>query len=163
MEYKGIKIWEEPRRGSVKRVQNLKNQWYLRNMPLEKLNQNVTFSEACNECIKKDPVLLSKFMEFQQEVEEISLVMLVTTLTHDEVKAIEDQLSVKEFDELIVTSRNALGGGVEDFFAGSISDMSLRTSNQPKSQDSTSSSDQPGGSSAGSTEPSMESPTNSLS
>ncbi|WP_129582608.1 hypothetical protein [Methanolobus psychrotolerans] len=141
----GIKIYDEPRKGSVKRVQNLKNQWYIRNLPLEKLDPKMTVSGAIQECLSKDPELLFKFTEFQQDVEDFQLIMLATVLTYDETKALEDQMTVKEFEELVKTCKTAIGGGVDTFFGESASDMSSTTETTPENLDYMSSSGQPGG------------------
>jgi hypothetical protein len=152
MKWKDITIYDEPRKGSVKRVQNLKNQWYIRNLPLEKLDQKMTVSDAITECLSKDPELLFKFTEFQQDVEDYQIIMLATTMTYDEVKALEDEITVKEFDELVNACKTAIGGGVDDFFDESVSGTFSMTETTPGNLDYTRSSGQPGGLSGESTE-----------
>lgn len=146
MQLQGIEIYSEPRRGSVRRVQNLKTSWYLKHLPLDQLDQQMSFEKAFNECIKKDPDLLCEFLEFQQDIEEIQEIMLATTLTYDDVKRLEDKLSVKEFDEFVERCKQATGG-IVNFFDESGSGTNLTNrKNQPETSECTSSPDQPGGS-----------------
>lgn len=143
---KDITIYEEPRKGSVKRVQGLKNRWYLKHMPLDKLDQQMSFEKAFNECIKKDPELMCEFLEFQQDIEDAQEIMLATALTYDDVKRLEDELSVKEFDEFVVKCKEATGG-IVNFFDESGSGTNLTNrKNQPETSECTSSPGQPGGS-----------------
>jgi hypothetical protein len=154
MEYNGITVYSDPRRGSVRRVQNLKTSWYLKHIPLEKLDQKMTLDQAFQECLKSDPALMGELMEFQQDVEEIQTIMLATTLTYDGVRQLEDELSVEEFDNFVQICRDAVGGGVQDFFGGSGSDINSKNQNEkPENRESMNSPDQHGGSTAESTMP----------
>jgi hypothetical protein len=147
MQLQGIEIYSEPRRGSVRRVQNLKTSWYLKHLPLDKLNQTVSIDRAFNECVKNDPALLAEFLEYQRDIGVVQEIMLATTLTYDDVLELENKLSVKEFDEFVAQCKNAVGGGVQDFFGGSGSDTNSKNQNEkPENSMSTSSSDQHGGS-----------------
>jgi len=147
MQLQGIEIYSEPRRGSVRRVQNLKTSWYLKHLPLDKLNQTVSIDRAFNECIKGDPALMAEFLEFQKDIGVVQEIMLATTLTYDDVLKLENQLSVKEFNELVEKCKDAVGGGVQDFSEESGSDTSSKNPNEkPENSMSTSSSGQHGGS-----------------
>jgi len=163
MEYKGITIYTEPRRGSVKRLQSLKRSWYIQNMPLDKFDQNMTVSEAIRACCEEDRSLLVKITEFNEEYSEFEPIMLATTLTYEDIKELEDRFTMAEFEDLKKMCKRALGGDAEHFFGECEPGMSSKTQTPKESPDSMSSSGQPGGSSAGSTGPLMESPTNSLS
>ncbi len=147
MQLQGIEIYSEPRRGSVRRVQNLKTSWYLKHLPLDKLNQTVSIDRAFNECVKNDPALLAEFLEYQRDIGVVQEIMLATTLTYDDVLELENKLSVKEFDEFVAQCKNAVGGGVQDFFGGSGSDTNSKNQNEkPENRESMNSPDQHGGS-----------------
>jgi len=146
MQLYGIEIYSDPRRGSVRRVQNLTTSWYLKHLPLDKINQTTTIDQAFNECVKNDPALLAEFLEFQRDIDIVQEIMLATTLTYDDVLKLEDQLSVKDFDELVEKCKAAVGD-VHDFSEGSGSDTSSKNLNEkPENSMSTSSSGQHGGS-----------------
>lgn len=163
MEYKGITIYSEPRRGSVKRLQSLKRSWYIQNMPLDKFDQNTTVSEAIRACCEEDRSLLAKITEFNEEYSEFEPIMLATTLTYEDIKELEDRFTTAEFEDLKKMCKRALGGDAEHFFGECEPGMSSKNQIPKESPGYTSSPGQPGGSSAGSTEPSMERPTNSQS
>jgi len=147
MQLHGIEIYSEPRRGSVRRVQNLKTSWYLKHLPLGKPYQQMTIDQAFKESIKKDPALMAEFMTFQADVETVQNIMLATTLTYDGVLELEDQLSVKEFNEFVEACKNATGGGVQDFSKESGSDINLKNPEKvTENNSSTNSPDQHGGS-----------------
>jgi hypothetical protein len=147
MQLYGIEIYSEPRRGSVRRVQNLKTSWYLKHLPLDKLNQTVSIDRAFNECVKNDPALLAEFLEYQRDIGVVQEIMLATTLTYDDVLELENKLSVKEFDEFVAQCKNAVGGGVQDFFGNSGSDINSKNQNEkPENRESMNSPDQHGGS-----------------
>lgn len=147
MQLYGIEIYSEPRRGSVRRVQNLKTSWYLKHLPLDKLNQTVSIDRAFNECVKNDPSLMAEFLEFQKDIGVVQEIMLATTLTYDDVLDLENKLSVNEFDDFVAQCKNAVGGGVQDFSEESGSDTSSKNLNEkPENSMSTSSSGQHGGS-----------------
>jgi hypothetical protein len=147
MQLHGIEIYSEPRRGSVRRVQNLKTSWYLKHLPLDKINQTSTINQAFNECVKNDPALLAEFLEFQKDIGVVQEIMLATTLTYDDVLELENKLSVKEFDEFVAQCKNAVGGGVQDFSNESGSDINLKNPEKvTENNSSTNSPDQHGGS-----------------
>jgi hypothetical protein len=146
MQLHGIEIYSEPRRGSVRRVQNLKTSWYLKHLPLGKPYQQMTIDQAFKESIKKDPALMAEFMTFQADVETVQNIMLATTLTYDDVLELEDMLTVKEFDEFVEACKN-VAGGVQDFSNESGSDINSKNpENTTENNSSTNLPDQPGGS-----------------
>jgi hypothetical protein len=147
MEMYGIEIFKEPRRGSVRRVHNLKTSWYLKHLPLGELNQQMTIDQAFNESIKKDPSLMAEFLPFQADVSTVQEIMLATTLTYDDVLVLENKLTVKEFDKFVEACKNALGGGVQDFSNESGSDINSKNpENTTENNSSTNLPDQHGGS-----------------
>jgi hypothetical protein len=157
MKYKDITIFSEPRHGSVKRVQKLKNQWYMKNLPLAHMDQTMSITDAIQKCMSNDMGLLMEFQEFLENVADYQEIMLATTLTYEDILQLEDKLTTKEFQELVDTCKKATGG-VGDFFGESSSGTSSTTSSQETVMpDYSSSSGQPGGSIQGSITPTKES------
>jgi hypothetical protein len=163
MEYKGITIYSEPRKGSVKRLQSLKRSWYIQNMPLDSFDQNMTVSDAIRACCEEDRSLLARITEFNEEYAEFEPIMLATTLTYEDIKELEDRFTSAEFEDLKKMCKRALGGDAEHFFGECEPGISSKNLNRKESVDCSSSSGLPGGSLAGSTEPWTDTQTNSLS
>jgi hypothetical protein len=148
MEYKGITIYKEPRRGSVRRLSDLETTWYLEHLPLTKMDQKLTLSEAFEKATMDNPRLFAELKRFQEDVDDYKEIMLATTLTYEGVVELEDTLSISEFDELVAICKEATGG-VQDFFGGSGSDINSKNQNEkPENRESTNSPDQHGGSTA---------------
>ncbi|WP_406660879.1 hypothetical protein V7O66_13730 [Methanolobus sp. ZRKC3] len=156
MEYMGIKIYAEPRHGSVKRVQKLKNQWYVKNLPLTQLDQSMSIADAIQKSMSDNLELLIEFQDFLETADDYQNIMLATTLTYDDILQLEDKFTTKEFQELIEVCKKATGG-VGDFFGESSSDTNSKTpAPEQMNPDCTSSPDQHGGSTLGSITPTME-------
>jgi hypothetical protein len=148
MEYKGITIYSEPRRGSVRRLSDLETTWYLEHLPLTQMDQKLTLSEAFEQATMDNPKLFAELKRFQEDVDEYKEIMLATTLTYEGVVELEDTLSISEFDELVAICKEATGG-VQDFFGNSGSDTSLeKRTSRPVNRESTNSPGQRGGSTA---------------
>lgn len=145
MEYKGITIYSEPRKGSVKRLQSLKRSWYIQNMPLDSFDQNMTVSEAIRACCEEDRGLLAKITEFNEEYSEFEPIMLATTLTYEDIKELEDRFTTVEFEDLKKMCKRALGGDAEHFFEECEPGMSSKNQIPKESPGYTSSPGQPGG------------------
>lgn len=146
MEYKGITIYSEPRRGSVRRLSDLETTWYLEHLPLTQMDQKLTLSEAFEQATMDNPKLFAELKRFQEDVDEYKEIMLATTLTYDDVVELEDTLSVSEFDEFVTLCKEATGG-VQDFFGNSGSDINSKNQNEkPENRESMNSPDQHGGS-----------------
>jgi hypothetical protein len=130
MDYKGITIYPEPRHGSVKRVQKLKNQWYMKHLPLTQLDQSMSIPDAIQKSMSENPELLFQFQDFLDNADEYQEIMLATTLSYDDILQLEDKVTSKEFQELVEICKNATGG-VVDFFGESLSGTSSESAMNP--------------------------------
>jgi hypothetical protein len=122
MEYKGIQIFEDPRQGSVRRVQGISREWQIRHLPLDSLDMKMDIDKALWNILTSNGEYLADFINFRESIADYQTIMLATTLTLSEVQALENELSGKEWGELLQRCKEAIGGEVEDFFDGSPSD-----------------------------------------
>lgn len=117
-----IKLYSKPRRGSVKRVQNITRDWQLQNLPLKDLKQDLSIDSAVHSFMMENGEFLAQFRNFQDSTDDYQTIMLATTLTLTEVQDLEDELDCDEWEDLLAKCKDTLGGDADHFFRESSSD-----------------------------------------
>ena len=123
---KDITFYDKPRRGSVKRVQNIRRDWQMQNLPLKDLKQTQSIDAAVHDFMMEHGEYLAMFRTFQDNTADYQTIMLATTLTLKDLQSLEDELDCEEWDELLQKSKEAIGGDAEHFFRTSSSDSASR-------------------------------------
>lgn len=121
-----IRIFEKPRKGSVRRAENIMKDWHLQNIPLKEMDAQKSLQEAIQDYIMENPEYLGKVESFNDLAGEYQTIMLATTLSLKDLQKLEDEISADDWDTLVERCKDAIGGDAEDFFDMSTSGTSLK-------------------------------------
>jgi len=111
-----IAYFEKPRHGSVRRAANIAKDWMLMNLDYSFIDATVQLQDALMMQLKRDSEKLMEWSQFNESVSEYQTVMLATTLTLRDILKLEDELEYQEFEDIVLKSKEAIGGDAQHFF-----------------------------------------------
>lgn len=121
-----IRIFEKPRKGSVRRAENIMKNWHMQHIPLKELDPQKGLEEAIKDYIMENPEYMGDVQAFNEVAGEYQTIMLATTLSLKDLQKLEDEISADDWDTLVERCKDAIGGDAEDFFNISTSGTSLK-------------------------------------